>query len=192
MRIAGAGHLKRRTEDVFVGHDEDGREVYVKILAPRAGLLEDIAVELPIPEVPKTGKVMRNDRNQIIKNPDGTPAQEQNLSDPKFLSELKVVNGLRTIASIYHCVDPTQVQFSTPRDPKKSHRDFYEAVRLEMHEAGFDFAVINALEQAVDRLSIITKEEVDAAADVLGEKDASGKSSGPWPGGVSELVRSST
>lgn len=198
MRIGGHGRIARRSREVPVGRDEEtGAVIKLRVFEGGLGLADDIRDEIPTPTPPRNGEPVMDERGRIQKKADGSPLLAMNTSDMGWLGSLKNIEHLRDVALVYHCLDkseggelePGQVAFQASCSDFPSMKSFYCAIKKEMKEAGLNDAGFQALLSAVEELSAIGDDELEAAREELAKEDEEGNSSGPSPTGDSEPAR---
>ena len=168
MRILGKNRtIKRRTESVPIGKDNDDEAITLTLSAPRLNAVEELHASLPLPvePVPPVGEAVKGPRGELIRDAQGRPVTSRNRNDPAYLKALErheesldKFKRARTVALLVECIgdqlgfDADLADFDGKEGSKGALIDYYDALWVEIEKAGFDAAAINRLIDAAMRL----------------------------------------
>tara|TARA_Y100001972_G_scaffold127430_1_gene184215 strand:+ start:119 stop:661 length:543 start_codon:yes stop_codon:yes gene_type:complete len=172
MKILGHVKLKARSQKVLVGQAESGEPVYLTMYAPKLNAYEALQEEIPDPEVPMNGKVLRNKRGKILLDEDGQHKREANPECPKYLARVAKSDKARSIALVLKCLGD-QIEPETQKG-SMSAEEYYLAIYQELQDAGIDIAAFHALTMAASELSQpLTDEDFKDSKKALGVDEES-------------------
>jgi len=166
LKIKGAKKLKVKTVDVFVGGDEEGQDVFIKLKGLPFDIVENLLGEIPDPTPPK-GEVMRDGRGQTVMDSRGIPKQVEKIDDPGYLAEVSRANTARSIGMLMECLVPGQLEFESKREDFPNATDYYFAIKAEMGRDGIGLGAFTNLILAVEKVCEVTQGEIKAAKHLL-------------------------
>lgn len=166
MRIKGFSKLRQRGIEVVVGYKDDGEPVKLSMRSPKLGRIEDLNDAIPSPKPPQ-GDVIRDGRGEAIWNEDGTPKRALLMEDPGYRKEVRDHGYALTIALIFECLLPDQIDVDLVPDDFDSTGEYFLAIREQLVDIGLGYHQLAALGNAAADLCGVNKEKIDAAESLL-------------------------
>lgn len=191
MKIKGHKRLKRRREVVEIGVDEDGEKVRLVLLETPIGLLDRLNDELPMPEVPENGALLRDKFGSIQKDDAGQAMRAANPKDPAYLKAKGERYELFLQALAIEMLAPGQVEWRAKRKDFELGADYYKALIKEAGEqddeecGGMGQEALDALVKATLRLRGVDDKTIEEAGKELGG-ERNGHPTEPSSTGASE------
>lgn len=132
---------------------------------------DDAEGVLPSPDPPRVGP-LRGKGGIIERDGAGRPIIEYNELDAKYVSDTRNVNELQGIKMIVDAALPDQFAFSAELNGAGDHVLYYETIRTELAEFGFNLGDVMRMIRAIRQVSGIS--DADMKAGLEGFTEAEG------------------